>query len=109
MTKEKLLSKLQELINETHTTNIKWFNFVFFGIKTGKNGNNKRKNTLRIHLCHLISPYIDGVFSFTYHFLFILDSSLYLEDERKRGFVSSGYKADDEASDDGELSCIKGV
>jgi len=29
------------------------------------------------------------------------------EDKRKRVFVASGYKADDEASDDGELSCSK--
>lgn len=49
------------------------------------------------------------VFSFKYDSFFILDSSLRLEDERERGFVSSGYKADDKASDDGELSCIKGV
>ena len=42
-------------------------------------------------------------------FFFVLDSSLRLEDKRKTGFVSSGYKADDEASDDGELPCSKGV
>ena len=40
---------------------------------------------------------------------FILDSSLRLEYKRKTGFVSSGYKADNEASDDGELLCSKGV
>ena len=47
-----------------------------------------------------------------YSFLFSINSppsSLYLEGKRKRGFVTSGYKTDDEASDDGELPCSKGV
>ena len=45
-------------------------------------------------------------------FLFFINSplsSLYLGDKRKRDFVTSGYKADDEASDDGELPCNKGM
>ena len=86
---------------------VKQIHFVFCLEKNGEKWKKKRKNYLHsITIFHQIFNMV--FFSFTYHSFFILDSSLHLEDNRK-SFVSRGYKADDEESDDGELPCSKGV